>query len=266
MKTFIDYIESSCEKLPDNHITYLYKKQILDKMTERANEVTHSGLKDEKVLADLMADEYPDLEKNYKDWAKAYKKKKLAKTMRLIMVIGGVLSFILMFITYFHVSKATGDWSRSWLIIVGGIFAMIIFYTSFGIKRICKMRRIFHPIARVLIAGCVILFTVFMFLFWLMMVPELIVWPILMVGIILAFITDIIFAFATKQKFRTITAMVYMPAIFTMLYIILAAYKVVSWLTGWPIILLGLIVDLIAVIIIALSNAKYFMYKQEDEE
>ena len=79
MRDFIEYIETSCAKLPDNHITYLYKKQILDEMTDRANEVTHSGLKDEKVLADLMADEYPDLESNYYAWAKAYKKKKLAK-------------------------------------------------------------------------------------------------------------------------------------------------------------------------------------------
>lgn len=266
MKSFIDYIETSCAKLPDNHVTYLYKKQILDEMTDRANEVTHSGLKDEKVLADLMADEYPDLEGNYKAWAKAYKKKKLAKTMRLIMGVGGVIFFILMFITYFEVSKATGDWRRSWLIIVGGIFAMIIFYTSFGIKRICKMRRIFHPIARILLAGCVMLFTVFTFLFWLMMVPELIVWPILMVGIILALISDIAFAFATKQKFRTVTAMVYMPAIFTMLYIILSAYNIIGWLTGWPIILLGLVVDLVAILLIALGNAKYFMYKKEDEE
>ena len=110
------------------------------------------------------------------------------------------------------------------------------------------------------------LFTVFMFLFWLMMIPELVVWPILMVGIILALITDIIFAFATKQKFRTVTAMVYMPIIFTMLYIILSAYNVIGWLTGWPIILLGLVVDLVAVLLIALGNAKYFMYKKEDDE
>ncbi len=267
MRDFIEYIETSCEKLPDNHITYLYKRQILDEMTERANEVTRSGLRDEKVLADLMADEYPELEKNYYVWAKAYKKKKLGKTMRLVMALGGLVFFIAMFITYFEVSKATGAWDKTWLIIVGGIFSMIIFYISFLIKRICNMRRIFHPIARFLIAGCVMLFTVFMFLFALMMRPiDIAVWPILMIGVALMLICDIIFAFATKQKFRTITAFVYMPAIFTMLYIILAAYNVVSWIAGWPIILLGIVVDLLLIIAIALSNAKYFMYKKEADE
>ena len=171
-----------------------------------------------------------------------------------------------MFIAYFEVSKATGEWGKTWLIIVGGIFAMIIFYTSFGIKRICRMRRVFHPIARFLIAMCVMLFSVFMFLFWLMMIPELIFWPILMVGIILVLLADIVFAFATKQKFRTVSTFVYMPVISTMLYIILAAYGIIGWLSGWPVILLGLLADLIGIICIAIGNAKYFMYKKEDDE
>lgn len=266
MKDFIEYIETSCAGLPDNHITYLFKKQILDEMTDRANEMTHAGLRDEKVLADLMADEYPDLPAQYKVWSKEYKKKKLAKTLRLVMGIGGVIFFIAMFIAYFEVSKATGAWDKTWLIIVGGIFAMIIFYISFLIKRICRMRRLFHPIARILLAGCVMLFTVFMFLFWLMMIPELTFWPILMAGIILMLLADIAFAFATKQKFRTVTAFVYMPVISTMLYIILAAYNVIGWVTGWPVILLGLLADLIGIICIAVGNAKYFMYKKEDDE
>lgn len=267
MRDFIEYIETSCAKLPDNQITYLYKKQILDEMTERANEITHSGLRDEAVLTDLMVDEYPELEKNYYIWAKAYKKKKLGKTMRLVMALGGVIFFIAMFITYFEISKATGAWNKTWLIIVGGIFAMIIFYVSFLIKRICHMRRLFHPIARILIAGCVMLVTVFTFLFALMMRPVYIaVWPIIIGGVAIMLICDIIFAFATQQKFRTITAFIYMPAIFTMAYIILAAYGVVTWMAGWPIILLGIAADLVFVITIALSNAKYFMYKKEADE
>lgn len=266
MKDFIDYIEASCAKLPDNHITYLFKKKILDEMTDRANEMTHAGLRDEKVLADLMADEYPDLPGKYAVWSKEYKKKKLAKTLRLVMGLGGVIFFIAIFVAYFEVSKATGAWHQTWLIIVGGIFSMIIFYTSFIIKRICRMRRIFHPIARFLLAACVMLFSVFMFLFWLMMVPELVVWPILMGGIILMLVADTVFAYATKQKFRTVTAMLFMPIITTMLYIILAAYNVISWTGGWPLALLGFVTDLLYIIYIAVSNAKYFMYKREEDE
>ena len=79
-------------------------------------------------------------------------------------------------------------------------------------------------------------------------------------------VADTIFAYATKQKFRTVTAMAFMPVITTMLYIILAAYDVVGWFTGWPIAFFGFIADLIYIIFIVINNAKYFMYKREDEE
>ena len=285
MRDFIEYIETSCAKLPDNHITYLYKKHILDEMTDRANEVTHAGLKDEKVLADLMADEYPNLDGNYYVWAKEYKKKKRAKKMRLIYVIGGVLTFFISLILFFVVGE-TGTFTyygynddilgvhtvsayrNAWLIILGAVFGIIIFCLGLGIKRICKMRRVFHPIARAMIVLCVMIVMVFAFLCALMLSTnplETKMWPIVIAGIILALVADIIFAFTTKQKFRTVTTMIYMPIISTMLFVILNAYGLVGSL-GWLVIISGLIVDVIYALTIVASNAKYFMYKQEDDE
>ena len=79
-------------------------------------------------------------------------------------------------------------------------------------------------------------------------------------------IADLIFAFTTKQKFRTIFLFAYMPVLATMLYIVLAGSGLITWLAGWPIIFVGLAVDFIIALTIAASNAKYFMYKQEDDE
>jgi hypothetical protein len=172
----------------------------------------------------------------------------------------------MIFVVYFTVSSLTSAWDKTWLIIVGGIFSMIIFYLSFAINKLCHMRRVFHPIARVLIVGCVMLFMVFVFLFHLMFAPDdLAVWPVLPAGVGLALITDLIFAYTTKQKFRTISFFVYMPVIATMLYIILSAYGVISWIAGWPVILLGIVIDLIYIISIVMNNMKYFMYKKEAE-
>lgn len=267
MRDFIEYIETSCAKLKDNQMTYRYKRKLLDEMTDRANEITHAGLKDEKVLADLIADEFGDLEKGYQEFAKQERKRQCARMMKVAFPIGGLIFFIMMFVAYFSVSNLTGAWDKTWLIIVGGIFFMIIFYTFFGIRKLCHMRRIFHPIARVLIAGCVMIFMVFVFLYLLMMLPDHIpTWPVLPGGIILALLSDIAFAFSTKQKFRTISLFVYMPVIATMLYIIFAAYGLVTWIGGWPIVLLGLVADLGYIFSVILRNMKYFMYRQEDEE
>lgn len=285
MKDFIEYIETSCAKLPDNRMTYLYKKSILDEMTERANEVTHSGLKDERVLADLMADEYPNLSGNYYGWAKEYKKKQHSKIIRLTSVVGCILTFFISLILFFVVGEngtftyygynddvlglhTVSAYRNAWLIILGAIFGIIIFCLGFGIKRICKMRRVFHPIARALIVLCVMIIMVFAFLCALMLSTnplETKMWPIVIAGIILALVADIVFAFATKQKFRTITTMIYMPIISTMVFVILNAYGLVGSL-GWLVIISGLIVDVIYALSIVASNAKYFMYKQEDDE
>ena len=285
MRDFIEYIETSCAKLPDNHMTYLYKKHILDEMTDRANEVTHSGLKDEKVLADLMTDEYPNLDGNYYAWVKEYKKQKQAKRMKWVFGVGSVFTFFLSLILFFVVGEnetftyygynddvlgvhTVSAYRNAWLIIVGAIFAIIILYLSLGIKRICKMRRVFHPIARALIVLCVMIVMVFAFLCALMLSTnplETKMWPIVIAGIILALVADICFAFATKQKFRTITTMIYMPIISTMVYVILNAYGLAGSFGGL-VIISGLIVDVIYALSIVASNAKYFMYKKEDDE
>lgn len=266
MKNFIEYIEESCKNIKDTQLSYKYKKKLLDEMTERANEITHAGLRDERVLADLIADEYPDIEKNYYIYEKAEKKKARAKLLRTIFAVGGVLFFIAMFIAYFSISKSTGEWGKTWLIIVGGIFAMVIFYTSFLIKRLFHWHRFLHPIARILVVGCVMLISVFAFLFVLMMFSLEVSWPIIILGVLLSFVADLVLAFTTKQKFRTVSLFIYMPAIFTMLYIVLAGFGVITWFGGWPLIFVGVAVDLIIALAIAASNAKYFMYKQEDEE
>ncbi len=266
MNNFIEYIESSCKGLKDNHMSYLYKKKIYDEITERANQLTKAGLKDEKVLADLISDEYPDLEGGFRAFEKEEKKKRRGKLMRVAVPVGSLIYLIMMFITYFSVSSATDAWSKTWLIIVGGIFALVIFLLSLGIKKLCSIGKIFYIGARVLIAGCVMIFMTFVFLFLLMMLPDVTVWPILPVGVALMLISDLAFAFVTKQKFRTISLMVYLPAIATMSYIVLAAYGVVSWAGGWMIILLGILADLIYVFSVIMSNVKYFAYKGEEVE
>ena len=110
------------------------------------------------------------------------------------------------------------------------------------------------------------LVAVFAFLFVLMMYNPGYSWVLVILGIMISFVADLIFAFRTKQKFRTVSLFVYIPAIFTMLYIILAGIGVISWLTGWLLIFAGVGVDLAIFMAIIAYNAKYFMYKQEDEE
>lgn len=264
MNLIIEHIENACRNLASNQSVFKYKRKMLDDMIEKADELKKVGLKDEKVISDLVSDEFGNLEEKYKEFEKKKKRKKLLK---IGLPVGIIAFIILMLVTYFVVSGVTGAWGKTWLIIVGGVFGLTIFLFSLLIAKLCTMRRVFHPIARALIAGSTILVAVFAFLFMLTMLPsELLVWPTLPAGVILALLGDLIFAYTTKQKLRTISFFVYMPVISTMLYVILAAYGVFPWWAGWPVIFVGLIVDFAYVIYIVAKNLKYFTYKQEVEE
>lgn len=54
MSSYIDYIEDTLQGVPNDGTLYRYKRQVLDQMSERAAEVTHAGLRDEKVLTDQI--------------------------------------------------------------------------------------------------------------------------------------------------------------------------------------------------------------------
>ena len=264
MNRFIDHIENTCKNTGNSHDAYLYKREVLDNMTKRAKEIARSGLSDEKVIADLIRDEFSDLDAGFAE----YKKKKLRRKLLKYGLPIGILAFVILTLAaYFITSGVTGAWGKTWLILVGGVFSLIIFCFVLLIAKLCSMRRVFHPIARVLLIICTVLLAVFTFLFLHIMVPtELFVWPTLLGGVILALAGDLIFAFGTKQKLRTISLLVYMPAITTLFYVMLAANGAVTWNGGWPIVLIGLAVDLAYIIYIIMSNMKYFTYKQEVEE
>mgnify|MGYP003295213690 CR=1 FL=1 len=240
--------------------------KLLDDMNQRVSEIRNAGLEDEKIITDIIIDEFGNLSEGYSAFVKEKKKKQRIKIMKYAFPIGGFVALILIFAAYFSVSGITGAWDKTWLIIVGGIFAMIIFYFSFAINALSHMRKIFHPIARLLVFICIMLITVFTFLFWLMMLPdEALLWPVFPGGVILALITDLVFAYTTKQKFRTVSFFVYMPVIATMIYIILAAYHIIAWSSGLYVVLIGLGIDFVYIFSIITSNIKYFMYKQEAE-
>ena len=100
MQSFVDYIESTFQGTADDGTLYRYKRQLLGKMTERANEVTHAGLHDDCVLNDLIISEFPDLQDDYQRFRKADRKKRRDKLVNRIMIFGSVGVSLLLVIVF----------------------------------------------------------------------------------------------------------------------------------------------------------------------
>ena len=55
---FTDYAEQALQRLPNTKSAYLYKQEVIAKMTARANELIKSGLSDNNVINEIIINEY----------------------------------------------------------------------------------------------------------------------------------------------------------------------------------------------------------------
>lgn len=267
LKVFIDHIEDALQGYKYSEILYQYKRGLLDEMNDRACDVKNAGLSDDGVIADLIRSEYPDIRGSYERYYKAEKKRRREAIEHKLLIIGTPVMILLSIALFVVLGVLTDAWSPLWLLIVGTTFIMLILDMLAGIRKILRLKRIFHPLARLLTAGSIMLVAVFVYLFcganfsaWVS------AWPIVPAGVIALLLGDLIFAFATHQKFSMINVFIYIPAICAMLYVILAKYNIlVTWQNGWVLVFLGIIIDACIGLAILLDNAR-FRYKQEVED
>ncbi len=265
MSSFIDYIENTFADTANNDTLYRYKRLVLDKMTERANEVTHTGLHDEKVLDDLIISEFPHLKENYQKFCAEDRHRRREKALNKFMIFGTIGFILALVVLYLAVSFLTDAWSQTWLLIVGGILLWVIFLLSVFIRRITALRRLFHPFARVLLALSIMAGATVVFLFTLVVLHRSDAWVIYPIAVVLMYVADGIYAYVTKQKLRIINYLIYIPAAMPMLYVVLGALDILPWHPGWLLMPLSVLIDLAMIAFRSASNAKY-RYKQEVDD
>ena len=92
--------------------------------------------------------------------------------------------------------------------------------------------------------GAIFIFTVVIFLVSKFLTPMPRPWLIFLFAVPLSLFVDCAMAFAAKQKSAIVTLVLYVPAIATMLYVLLGLTGVLAWHPGWMIIVLSVVVDL----------------------
>lgn len=256
MENFIQHIEASLPKGNDKTL-YKFKKKTIDEMTELANSLTATGLKDDKVLSDLVISEYSDIAEQYEAYANEKNIQRRRKRFALGNIIGSAVYIVTLIIVFLGVSFATQEWGLTWVIVADGFLLWATYLCALGVNRIVKMKRIFHGFARILLAIGTMTFSVAVFLFCLGLFQMPYSWLIIIGGIALMFVLDAIFATVTKQKLAIIFWLIYIPPVFAMLFIIICALELVAWSVGWVMIPLSLLIDLAIIIIMLQKNKSY---------
>ena len=242
-----------------------FKEATLLEWNETAGRVRRAGLADENVIFDLFLSEHPDLPGEYAVFRKAELKKRREKLTHAILIGGTPVWFLLMTAVYLAVSFSTHNWRQSWLIIIAFVTVWVDTAGMLLAFEFASKRRLFHPIARVLLALAVMMTSVFVFLMGLALFDLPHVWVVFPAGVFLMLCADAVFAKRTGQKLRIINYLLYIPAAAPMLYLVLAGSGVIPWHPGWLIVPLSAVIDLGIVIGKLIDNRKY-VYKPEGED
>lgn len=256
MNNFLEYIDKSFENMKETESLYRYKQKLIAEMTERANELVAAGLKDDKIICAIIMDEYPDLAGKYKATLKektVMKKKKRSGSLFAVGALGGVFASVCLFLA---VSFLTGAWGKTWMLLLGGIFAVLVFAFVALSGRLTKKSGKFGFLSRLLCGASVFLIATYMFLFTTVIVPVKGSWVIFILAVPFAMIFDMLLSYKFNKKTGIFSILLYIPVIFTLFYVVLGIAKVLPWHPGWLLILFGILADFIIVGVRLLSGTK----------
>ena len=264
---YTDYVDKELSVYADSKNLYLFKKELLAEMAERANEIIATGIDDEKVLNDLVISEYGDIDKRYTKFVKAKKDKKKAILNSRIVIVG-ILGFVLaLTILYLCVSFATNAWNKTWLIMLFGVVAGAVGATVVISKKMEKKLGKFNLVQRLLSVADVFLVAVFVFLTLKVVFFMEKAWLMLIAAVVVALVADVVMAFRAKEKTALINALIYIPVIATILYVLMALTGVLGWHPGWLMVVVSVMVDIIIIMVklMKVPNAEE-EFEAEDEE
>ena len=260
MKTVLGFIDEAFRQIPETDKSYKFRMQLVSEVTERANELTHRGIKDEKVIEDLIISEHPDIKGEFENVLREEKRAKRRRHLVALNILGTVVFCLAVLVAFFiHLFKV--DNGLSWIILIAGAFALSAYYTFIRCRRFIKKRGvIFHITTRLQLAFTIML--AFALAFFIMLFKFNIIhsWLMFPAGAIAVLACDGLFAHFSHQRFAVFMYLAYIPLAAAILYVILAIAGIVTWQTGWLIIPVALIIDAVIIAV------RLLIGKKENEE
>lgn len=265
MKELMEYINNSLNSLPEDKYLYAFKKKLVSEITERANEITHTGISDDKVIYDIITGEHPNIEKEFKDYKGEFEKKRKKKAAFRKTILGSAGYFLAVLIIFLVVSFMGQGWRRSWVFLVNGISLYVAYMSLNTVSLLSEKSGRYRPFSRTLLAISVFSFALPVFLIFAFLLRAPHSWLVFIAAIIAMFIVDGIYIEKQKLRFAIFFHLAYIPPAMTMFYIFFAVLKIIPWHPGWIMIPLSFLI-VIAVILYRLNVHKKHKYTDEETE
>ena len=263
---FKRFLEREFKAIRPTQAAMEYREELLTQLLEKEQDLRIKGMTDDELIYEMCIDSLGDIRKNLEEFENRNVKVKNAKRTALIAVVITVLSVLVVISSYLIVSFAVPNaWSKSWLIIVGGLFAGVIGVAIFLSVLFAKKKK-YLPI-RALVALSLVLLSVFVFLVLQILFGFNKSWLTFLVMVVLVLGVDAVIADVTGSKLRYVCYAIFIEVFAVMLYIILGI-TMGLWHPYWIIIIAGLVVDVlfISIVLVVKNKKKKALEQKESDE
>lgn len=260
---YTDWAMEEMSSLPNTKSAYLYKQEVISKMTERANALVDMGLKDNQIINELIKDEFKNINREYYETQKQKQKATRKKTAGKLSVLGVIGYTLLLVLFFLGISFASGAWGKTWLIMVSGILLPLAAAMFMSSNSIGGKKAVFNFASRFLMSSAIMLVCIVIFLVATFLTTMPHTWLIFLFAIVLILAVDMAMAFAAKQKTAIFSCLLYIPAIASLLYVIFGFLHILPWHPGWMLIVLSVVADIVIAASGVLKGAKV---KEEIDE
>lgn len=267
MKQIMDYIDSAIKELPDNKTTEKFRTNLIAEITDRANEITHAGISNEKIIDDIIISEHPDIAQEYSEVLEENKKKKKRRSTFFIHIIGTVVYFLAATFGYLFLSLTTKDWSHTWTFIVSfalAYIALVLIKTVIVLSKEENLIR--NQIPRLLLPAIVFLTATIFFLVLRINLQIETAWLSYIFGVLAMFIADSVYVEIIAERFAIYFHLLYIVPAFAMIYVITAALGIVTWSLGWIMIPSSLIIVFAIILIRLIIHSREYNGLEVEEE
>ena len=263
---FKRYLEREFKAIKPTQAAMEYREEMLTDLLEKEQDLRIKGMTDDELIYDMCIDSLGDVRQKLIDFENRNVKVKNTKRKVLIGIAIAIFSVLVLVSAYLVVSFAVPNaWAKSWLILVGGIFAGIGGIAIYLSVLFAKKKK-YVPI-RALVAVCIVLLSVFVFLVLQILFGFNKSWLTFLVMVVFILGVDAVISDITGSKLRYVSYMIFIEVFAIMLYLILGL-TMGLWHPEWIIIIAGLVADALFITIVAVvknKKKKALEQKESDE-
>ena len=263
---FKRYLEREFKAIKPTQAAMEYREEMLTDLLEKEQDLRIKGMTDDELIYDMCIDSLGDVRQKLIDFENRNVKVKNTKRNALIGIAIAIFSVLVLVSAYLVVSFAVPNaWAKSWLILVGGIFAAVGGIALYLSVLLAKKKK-YLPV-RGLVAVCIVLLSVFVFLVLQILFSFNKAWLTFLAMVVLILGVDAVISDITGSKLRYVSYMLFIEVFAIMLYLILGL-TMGLWHPEWIIIIAGLVVDALFITIVAVvknKKKKALEQKESDE-